>query len=265
MLDLICNPSDSAFSPPVAAAWCSRNGAASLARLAKYKELSAPEKLTITKEPSALCATFSGLWEGGEPSPELGAAEFIFLASLMRKAADPAIRPLGASVRGGFNDEDVAGYLGCRIEDGERCEIRFSKADMAKPFSTWSPRIWDNLSPVLESRLGKAQGTFSSGVVHALQSMLPAGECGIADAASRLCMSPRTLQRRLLDEGATFHKLLASTRLDLACRYLGGTTMSIGEAAFLLGYSETNSFQSAFASWTGMSPSSWRRCACGRA
>ena len=186
MLDLICNPSDSAFSPPVAAAWCSRNGAASIARLAKYKELIASEKLTITKEPSALCATFSGLWEGGEPSPELGAAEFIFLASLMRKAADPVIRPLGASVRGGFNDEVVARYLVCRIEDGERCAICFSKADMAKPFSNWSPRIWDNLSPVLESRLGKAQGTFSSGVVHALQSMLPAGECGIADAASRL-------------------------------------------------------------------------------
>lgn len=113
----------------------------------------------------------------GAPSPELGAAEFIFLTNLMRKAADPSISPLGASVRGGFDDEDVARYLGCRIEDGGRCEIRFSKAGMEKPFSTWSPRIWDNLGPVLESRLGKAQGSFSSSVVQVLRP------CSLQDSA----------------------------------------------------------------------------------
>ncbi len=48
---------------------------------------------------------------------------------------------------------------------------------MEKPFSTWSPRIWDNLGPVLESRLGKAQGSFSSSVVQVLRP------CSLQDSA----------------------------------------------------------------------------------
>ncbi len=248
LVDLVCGSSASSFSPPTAAAWCSRNGVSSLARLSKYKELIAPERLDVKEDGGCVSAVFSGVWDGGEISPALGAAEFVFLASLMRRAADPRISPVYASVKGGFEGKGVEEFLGCRIEDAGRCEIRFKSSDMAKPFSTWSFKIWDTLGPALDSSIGKAQGSLSSRVVGVLQSMLPSGESSIDDAASRLCTSPRTLQRRLAGEGATFHKLLASPRLDLACRCLGGTTMSVLEAAFLLGYDEPNSFKRAFAS-----------------
>ena len=71
-------------------------------------------------------------------------------------------------------------------------------------------------------------------------------------------MSKRTLQRRLEDEGENFRALVNSTRENLARHYLGNTTMSSGEIAFLLGFEDPNSFYRAFQDWTGQTPDSAR-------
>ena len=76
----------------------------------------------------------------------------------------------------------------------------------------------------------------------ALTEMLPAGLCAIEDAAQRLGLSRRTLQRSLTEEGTTFQKQLNSTREALARHYLANTGMSSHDIAFLLGYQELNSF-----------------------
>ena len=77
--------------------------------------------------------------------------------------------------------------------------------------------------------------------------------------ARRLGMSRRSLQRRLGEEGTTFQKQLNHTRELLAKHYLGTTSMSTDQIAYLLGYLELNSFLRAFSTWCGMSPSEWRR------
>lgn len=45
----------------------------------------------------------------------------------------------------------------------------------------------------------------------------------------------------------------------LAKRYLNATSMRTEEIAFMLGYVEHNSFLRAFSSWTGVSPSEYRK------
>jgi AraC-like DNA-binding protein len=78
--------------------------------------------------------------------------------------------------------------------------------------------------------------------------------------ASRLGTSPRTLQRRLREEEQTSHKqLLDEIRHALALRYLDTEGLSIGEAAFLLGFSEPSAFHRAFKRWTGATPGAYRR------
>lgn len=71
-------------------------------------------------------------------------------------------------------------------------------------------------------------------------------------------MSPRTLQRRLADEQATFADLLESVREELARIYVG-EGRPLGEVAFRLGYAETSAFLRAFKRWTGTTPTAFRR------
>jgi AraC-like DNA-binding protein len=75
----------------------------------------------------------------------------------------------------------------------------------------------------------------------------------------RLGLSPRTLQRRLGEHRASFQRLLADVRRELADQYLRRPDLSLGEVAFLLGYQDLSSFHRAFRRWSGRTPLERRR------
>src|SRR6185437_4295527 len=60
--------------------------------------------------------------------------------------------------------------------------------------------------------------------------------------ARRLGTSPRTLQRRLADEGTSYQELLDDVRRKTALRLLANTDLDPVDVAFLLGFEEPNSF-----------------------
>jgi AraC-like DNA-binding protein len=72
-------------------------------------------------------------------------------------------------------------------------------------------------------------------------------------------MSMRTLQRRLSEEGVRFGDLLDDVRHAMAAEYLATDSMNLMEMAFLLGFSDPNSFFRAFRRWTGTTPDAYRR------
>ncbi|MFL9864880.1 helix-turn-helix transcriptional regulator [Paraburkholderia fungorum] len=76
--------------------------------------------------------------------------------------------------------------------------------------------------------------------------------------ADALCVSERTLRRRLAGSGAAFQALLDRVRHDLALDYLVRTRLSMSDIAERLGYSETAGFRHAFRRWTGHCPSDYR-------
>jgi AraC-like DNA-binding protein len=91
-----------------------------------------------------------------------------------------------------------------------------------------------------------------------LKELLPSGEPRQDDVAQRLDMTLRTLQRRLGDAGTCYRDVLNDTRHGLALTYLRSEQYSVGEIAFLLGFSEVSAFTRAFKRWTGASPREWR-------
>ena len=80
----------------------------------------------------------------------------------------------------------------------------------------------------------------------------------ISAVAHELGLSDRTLQRRIIDDGATFRKLLLQVRQELAHEYLNRPEIDVTEVAFLLGYQDSNSFYRAFRTWEGTTPSQLR-------
>jgi len=78
-------------------------------------------------------------------------------------------------------------------------------------------------------------------------------------AARELHLSPRTLHRRLSEEGLSFRAIKDSLRRELALSRLEKTRRSIAEIASELGYSEPSAFFRAFQGWTGEAPSEHRR------
>jgi AraC-like DNA-binding protein len=82
---------------------------------------------------------------------------------------------------------------------------------------------------------------------------------GVEATARRLAMSPRTLQRRLLEEGTSFDSLREEMRKRIAETFLADRTLSVSEIAFLLGFSEPGAFHRAFKRWHNTTPDAFRR------
>jgi AraC-like DNA-binding protein len=102
-------------------------------------------------------------------------------------------------------------------------------------------------------------GDLSRKVQEAISDELRGGNPSAEHIAEKLGMHPKTLSRRLKTEGTSHQQLLDQLRFQLAERYLRDEALSIGEIAFLLGYSDTSSFNKAFKRWTGSAPQHYRQ------
>jgi AraC-like DNA-binding protein len=92
------------------------------------------------------------------------------------------------------------------------------------------------------------------------QELITTHHPNIEGVARALGTSPRTLQRRLLEEGTSFRDVVEEVRAELARRYLG-ERVALHDVAFRLGYAEVSAFLRAFKRWTGMTPTQFRRAA----
>lgn len=99
-------------------------------------------------------------------------------------------------------------------------------------------------------------------IIYQMKSILPEAlrrqSFRIDELANQLNMSTRTLQRKLKETGHSYKALLDDTRQRVAELYLADKTLSMNEIAFLVGYQEQSSFNHAFKSWNGVSPSVYR-------
>lgn len=92
---------------------------------------------------------------------------------------------------------------------------------------------------------------------------LVAGDEGVRrsmeEVARCLDMSPRTLRRRLVDQGISFAALVDQERRNRALDLLRSSRLSIRDIATRLEYRTSSSFVRAFHRWTGETPATYRR------
>jgi AraC-like DNA-binding protein len=76
--------------------------------------------------------------------------------------------------------------------------------------------------------------------------------------ARRLCLSARSLQRRLREEGTSFQHELGAARVGTAKRLLLESNVSIERISERVGYASVHHFGKLFRKATGASPRQWR-------
>lgn len=249
-----------AFSPPIFAAYCSRNALVCLKRLAQYKPLIGALLYQVEEtETEVSVEILSGNEELELPEILVG-IEFVFLVGLIRKATKETITPLSVTAKQPMKNSAYADFIGKAITVGDKNRLVFSKEDALVPFISRNESMWEFFEPELKRRLSmmETDDSCAARVRSALMELLPSGECTIDDVAKKLGYSKRSLQRKLQEEDTNFQKQLNHTRELLARTYLANTDMTTEDIAFLLGYQESGSFLRAFTVWTGQTVIEYR-------
>lgn len=138
------------------------------------------------------------------------------------------------------------------------CMIEINTADLALPIPTADQTVADLCERIAMQIAERQGGSVSIRVRQALIKQLSKGDPRRETMASMLCMSERTLQRRLTEEGTSFAELVDEVRRELAQRYFEHSDCSPTEITFALGFSDPSNFYRACKRWFGRSPSTMR-------
>jgi AraC-like DNA-binding protein len=149
-------------------------------------------------------------------------------------------------------------------QDAFKCPLRFnapenalllSASDVMLPLPTANRSLAEIHEKIAAQHLQQVTASPTMLRVHAiLERYLSDGEPTRSNVAKAMAMGERTLQRRLLAEGTSFHQVLDDTRRSLAEHYMSRGDLSLADTAYLLGFSDQSSLFRASKRWFGTSP-----------
>jgi AraC-like DNA-binding protein len=244
------------------AALHSANFGEAIAKVAKYKRLVCPALWTIETRGSVSCLNFRwGMSEVEAPALITDGA-LAYVASLFARGTGRRLTPIRVELtRRTGHRQMLMRHFGCDVLFNRPLDrLFFDSKLLDEPFLTHNPDLLDLMVPGLEALLRSEliEPSWVSLTKEAIGRVMQGRRPGIEVVASELCVSARTLQRRLEDAGTTYQQLLDQVRHAVANSLLTTTDMSSGEIAFLLGFEELNSFTRAFQRWAGSTPNQWR-------
>ena len=138
-------------------------------------------------------------------------------------------------------------------------ELPLAYLDLNSPYynaSMWQ-QAQSQLSMLLKHLTAKEKQPYTlhlSGLLNSSEPPLP----DLATVAATLCMSERTLNRRLQQEGSNFRNLKTDALVSRGKQYLAQTSNSVEAIAANLGYQDAANFRRAFRKSTGCSPKDYR-------
>ena len=111
----------------------------------------------------------------------------------------------------------------------------------------------------LERRFRSQHSSISDRVRHAIRIHLSSSKANKTDISHMLAMHPRSLQRKLEEEGTSFENIKDELRKQLLLQYLADSGASLGQISFILGFSEQSALSRACKNWFGVAPSALRK------
>ena len=250
------------FHPVSLAALSTENFGTAVKQMARYKQLTCPEEIAQQMDEEEWSIRFRWLLADEVEPPVLIECAFAWVLSVARHGTGTRLSPVRVEfVQPRPHVKTIERYFGCPVVCGAAHNaIVFRAADAQRPFVTRNAELLAMLAPQFEEELKRENGdeNFVERVRIAIQQKLTGQRPTIEDIANALHISSRTIQRRLQDEGSSFQRVLEEARHQLARQYLNNSVLELNEAAYLLGYNDSNSFVRAFRTWEGVPPGRWR-------
>ncbi|HVI91826.1 MAG TPA: AraC family transcriptional regulator ligand-binding domain-containing protein [Dongiaceae bacterium] len=252
----------SVHPPATMSAFFARDYRDGLHRLARFKRLCTPEELTLTDEGGECRVVVRWLYTDETEPAAAADVTFAAILELGRRGTGRHIAPVRVEMaRSGPVSEAHRSYFGAPLRTGcAQNALVLDRSHLDLPFAGHNPALLAILDPSLVASLGEieVQSSLSDQVKIVIKRRIASGKPDIANVASELGMSERTLQRRITEQGASYRGLLGEARQELGRRLLSDARNSIDEIAFLLGFQDTSSFYRAFRAWEGVTPAQWR-------
>jgi AraC-like DNA-binding protein len=129
--------------------------------------------------------------------------------------------------------------------------------DLVRPVTQRGVAMVPYLERHLKDLMSTEETTFSScasQVSHIISKRLGRADLDVHSIAAEVGLSPRTLQRRLADEGTSFRDLVRRHRSQVVDRLLKDRKTKMTTIAHDVGYADATTFSRAFKNWCGESP-----------
>lgn len=230
------------------------------AKFARYKRVVCGEQVSVEVVGDEARLGFHWVHVDGPPPLLLVDTTFASLVSLASHGIGAPVTALRVELARRRTDEAMyARAFGCPIRfDAPVDVLVLDAALLARPFVTRNEDVVAMLTPALEAALAESTRTIVDEVRATLGRRMTGERPSVDKVAHELRTSPRTLQRRLGEQGTSYQAILDEVRRDASRRLLASTDLGAQEIAFLLGFEEVNSFSRAFHGWEGATPTRWR-------
>lgn len=200
-------------------------------------------------------------WGPARPAHVHQAEKTAALMALVPRGVDPGCRPLSVKLPHAEHGDDelVRRVFGRRpIYGAAWTEVTLPAAVMDEPLPHANPALFGFLDRYLADQMAQlpTDESYAARAMSTVKRLLHEPGFGQQLVARTLGCGVRTLARRLADEGTSLRDIVDTVRKARAEDLLDGSR-SVGEVAFLLGYSEPAAFQHAFRRWHGTSPRAW--------
>lgn len=157
------------------------------------------------------------------------------------------------------SDDAYRDALGCPVRFEQTwCGFEVPLGMATRQIDSAHPETRRIATIYLESQYPPGEDTVRDRAAELVHRLLPTGGCTIDVVADQLNMNPRTLQRRLHDEGARYQDLIETERRDQAAKYLAEPGLHLSQITGLLGYTEQSTLNRSCRRWFGKTPRQYR-------
>jgi AraC-like DNA-binding protein len=186
------------------------------------------------------------------------------LVTLCRQLTRSELSPLEVAFRYRRPPSTLAHgkHFGCELRfDSPVSQVVFADRDLGRPVPRSDESLASHLSTLADTVLRSlVSGSTTRDRVRAVVwDLLPEAKPSLQRVADALDIAPRTLQRRLDQEGTSLHREVEDVQKSVALAVLRDQDLPVEEVAFLLGYEEPSTFFRSFKRWTGTTPHQYRR------
>ena len=235
----------------------SRTLEVALIRLGRYHRIVSQDlALAVTTDRDSLRISYAPLAAGVDIRPLQDTCWSVILR--MCRGAYGADLPLQeVQLTHGWEDCAYEQVFGCPVHyAADRSSLSLSLEVVRQRLPTVNRELAAASDRILrEFDLCLADTSMTGRVRRAVLDALPSGKPSAKEVAYGLALAPRTLQRKLQEEGTTFQEVADAVRKDLAQQYVRSGEYSLQEMTYLTGFANPPAFSRAYKIWTGRTPS----------